>query len=427
MMFLPAYSSTTTLLIVGGAGFLGFATLRMGLGRLIGRATTTYYNSPHSLTLHCKDGSRTTLIDLCKSVIPPCNLNPFLFNGHLQTMWTALKSQDVPIYYKRHVFEAKTPSVPGSFAVDFVVPPYTETDDSLPPRTTYLNDAEFSALPSDDTKPMLVVLHGLSGGSHELYLRRVLALLTDHRSGPNSGFEACVVNSRGCAKSKLTSPMLYNARATWDVRQHVQWLRQRFPNRPLYGIGFSLGASMITNYVSEEGSECQLQAALALSCPFDLHAGSLALQRTWLGLNVYSAAMGKSLRALFEQHEEQMTQNSRIDRDLLRRSKYLHEWDRNVQGPTWGYPTEGAYYRDASSVDALQSIRIPFLAIHADDDPVAVGEALPRLEIQQTPYGVLCITSLGGHLSWFEFGGGRWYAKAVSPFLFTVVDLYSRK
>jgi predicted alpha/beta-fold hydrolase len=44
---------------------------------------------------------------------------------------------------------------------------------------------------------------------------------------------------------------------------------------------------------------------------------------------------------------------------------------RYVQGPTWGYPTEGAYYRDASSVDSLLAIRIPFLALHAEDDPVS--------------------------------------------------------
>lgn len=38
--------------------------------------------------------------------------------------------------------------------------------------------------------------------------------------------------------------------------------------------------------------------------------------------------------------------------------------------PTWGYPTEEAYYRDASSCDSLLNIRIPFLALQAKDDPV---------------------------------------------------------
>jgi predicted alpha/beta-fold hydrolase len=44
---------------------------------------------------------------------------------------------------------------------------------------------------------------------------------------------------------------------------------------------------------------------------------------------------------------------------------------RVVQAPTWGYPTQGAYYRDAASVDAVLAIRIPFLAINAEDDPVS--------------------------------------------------------
>ena len=88
---------------------------------------------------------------------------------------------------------------------------------------------------------MLVVLHGLSGGSHEIYLRHIIAPLGA------KGWEACVVNFRGCAKSKVTSSILYNARATWDFRQTVQWLQKTFPQRPLFGIGFSLGANVLTN------------------------------------------------------------------------------------------------------------------------------------------------------------------------------------
>lgn len=44
---------------------------------------------------------------------------------------------------------------------------------------------------------------------------------------------------------------------------------------------------------------------------------------------------------------------------------------------------------------------------------IAVLEALPLQEFAQNPYAVLCTTSLGGHLSWFENGGGRWFAKPV--------------
>ena len=215
----------------------------MGFGRLIGHAKTNLYHAQQGLMLRTKDGRSISFSELCKAVTPPCRLNPFIFNGHLQTMWTVVKSQDIPIYYKRKIFENEDPTYTGSFAVDFVVRPYEGEDSSLPPRTTYFTEHEFANIASSDSKPMLVTLHGLSGGSHEVYLRHMLAPLVSDVGG----WEACVVNSRGCAKSKITSSVLYNARATWDIRQTVNWLRKQFPNRPLFGIGFSLGANILTN------------------------------------------------------------------------------------------------------------------------------------------------------------------------------------
>jgi predicted alpha/beta-fold hydrolase len=219
----------------------------------LGHAKTTFTHSPTPLPLNKKDGTSTDLVSICCEATPPCRLNPLLFNGHLQTMWTAIKNDGPPIHYKRRIFENEDPNFKGSFAVDFVVPPFSETDESLPPRTVHLTEEEFENIGSLDTRPMLVNLHGLSGGSFENYLRQVLAPLITPAG--EREWAACVVNSRGCAMHKLTSNVLYNARATWDCRQTVKWLRKTFPNRPLYGIGYSLGANILTN-VSSSWSMC---------------------------------------------------------------------------------------------------------------------------------------------------------------------------
>lgn len=213
----------------------------MDIWRLLGHAEKSFYHSPNPVELISKDGERTNLLELCRDATPACRLNPFLFNGHLQTFWTATKSHDIPIYYKRKIFEAENPAFVGTFAVDFVVSPYQGNDVALPPRTTFYSDTEVSEIGSIDSKPMLVALHGLSGGSHEMYLRAAIHPIVEE------GWEALVINSRGCAKSTLTSGVLYNARSTWDIRQVVKWLRKRFPNRPLFGIGFSLGANILVN------------------------------------------------------------------------------------------------------------------------------------------------------------------------------------
>ncbi|KAK2628467.1 hypothetical protein QTJ16_001570 [Diplocarpon rosae] len=381
----------------------------------LGRATTYFTHSVNPLSLTRKDGTSTDLLSVCEESTPPCHLNPLLFNGHLQTMWTIRKNDSPPICYKRKLFEAEDPAYAGSFAVDFAVSTLSEKDATLPIRTTYFSDEAFKEIGSLDSRPMLVMLHGLSGGSMEEYLLHVVGPLVAAKD--DKRWEACVVNSRGCAMHKITSSILFNARATWDLRQTVKWLRKTFPNRPLFGAGFSLGANILTNYIGEEGAACQLKSAVIFSNPWNLDAGSVALQRTWLGREVYSRAMGGNLKKLIELHHDELAKNSALDFDKIRKVTYLHEFDREVQGPTWGYPTAGAYYRDASSTDALFAIRIPLFAINAKDDPIAADEAMPYEEVKQTPYAILCTTSLGGHLSWFEVGGSRWHARPAVNFL----------
>lgn len=99
-----------------------------------------------------------------------------------------------------------------------------------------------------------------------------------------------------------------------------------------------------------------------------------------------------------------LKRNARIDPERVRKTRYIHEWDRSVdvngmdlntmiadqssevQCACWGYPTEGAYYRDASSTEPLLGIKIPFFAIHAEDDPVSLV----------TIYMNICLNKAGG-------------------------------
>ncbi|KAK3902604.1 Alpha/Beta hydrolase protein [Staphylotrichum tortipilum] len=381
-----------------------------------GRAHIAFTHSPSPLTLQRRDGTSTDLLKVAEASTPPCQLNPLLFNGHLQTMWTAVKEHGPPIHYRRRVFDADHPTYHGTFTVDFAVDPHHDTDASLPPRTAHFSEEAFAGIGSDDSRPMLLVLHGLSGGSHEIYLRHAIAPLV--MDGGN--WDVCVVNARGCAQSKVTSGVLFNARATWDFRQVVKWARQTFPNRPLFGLGFSLGANILTNYVGEEGEGCLLKGAVAVGNPFDLEVSNKALQRTLLGKQVYSRVMGTNMKKLINTHKDAVSKYTNLDYDRIQKVTFLHEFDREVQTVTWGYPTENAYYRDASSSDAVLGIRIPFLAISALDDPIAVYDAIPFQEFTQNPYTVLLTTSLGGHLSWFEVGGGRWHPRPICNFLNTM-------
>ena len=64
----------------------------------------------------------------------------------------------------------------------------------------------------------------------------------------------------------LTSPQFYGLSHTDDLRQAIYYIAQRHPNAPLLGIGFSLGANILTRYIAEEGESCRLVSACVLAC-----------------------------------------------------------------------------------------------------------------------------------------------------------------
>lgn len=239
-----------------------------------------------------------------------------------------MKDDGPPVHYKRHLFESTHSVYPGQFAVDFVVSKEesakSKVDETLPERTTFYTKEEFEGIGSDDDKPMLVCLHGLSGGSYEVYLRQVVAPITE------AGWESCVVNGRGCALSKITTSCLFNARVTWDLRQTIKYLRKTFPNRPLYGVGFSLGANILTNYVGEEGANCELKAVVGCSNPWNLDVCSTLLKKTWVGLEVYSRAMGMNMMKLYGKHKHMILQDDKIDEEKVKTCRHLFEFDRFV-------------------------------------------------------------------------------------------------
>ena len=64
----------------------------------------------------------------------------------------------------------------------------------------------------------------------------------------------------------MTSGQLYSAGHTDDLRQALMYVAQRYPNAPLLGLGFSLGANVIVRYLAEEGERSRLRAGCALGC-----------------------------------------------------------------------------------------------------------------------------------------------------------------
>ncbi|CCC69098.1 hypothetical protein NCAS_0C01080 [Naumovozyma castellii] len=351
-----------------------------------------------------------------------------LIHGNLQTAYTALNFDGIHhVNFHRHMLHY---SDGGIGALDISVSPEVfqeELDLTYIPETqqqfpepldqfySYIRPDHHS-LSSMDEKPMMIILHGVTGGSWASYGRPLILELMNKR-----GFECCVLNNRGCNYSKITTPQLYNGGWTNDVRHMVKELRKMYPKRKFYMVGFSLGATIMVNYLGEEGDNSDIECGIALGNPWDMVHSTFFVNNTFIGSKVYAPTVAKNLANIAKDHLNILTQNESL-KEIYETKLYkfanFEEFDDQLTAPMFGYNTANEYYRDAGSVNRIMGVRTPILALNSMDDPVIGADALPVKEIALNPYILLLETSIGGHVAWFLDGyGNRWYTEPIGRFL----------
>ena len=353
----------------------------LSLFKFSARSFVHTISSEKTVELPAKDGKYISLSDLVHKDIPEARDNAWywnswmLGNGNLQTFYTQLEvDKENQIYYGRRIIVWQDDG--SSVSVDYVLPlPKSkvewaqalkycpiENPPPSPPRTRYLTEDEIEKLygPSDtEQKPLVIALHGLTGGSYESYVRHSIGELISK----DYDFDCLVLNSRGCARTKITTPELFCALMTEDIRRLVKLIKKTQPNRRLYLMGFSLGASVLANYLGQERENVQVDAAVCLANPWDLNDGSIALHETFLGAQLYSPKMAQNLLRLIKNHRHMLTGHPVFDEGQKETILAIKDFDNAYTAPFFGFDTADDYYRHASSVNRLTKVRTPLLIL----------------------------------------------------------------
>lgn len=399
------------------------------------RATVKLHSAPRDKSARVSDSltfydvlHQQKLIDTTKKLW----LHPALFNGSLQTMYYAMHNSktEFAVYYGREIFAYADG---GVCSLDWVIPPEPENfkqlyEQTLPansprlhPRTRFLTEEEHAAKQSDPTTdPLCVVFHGLAGGSHEPLIRNLgqyLKRSTDHN------WDVVVVNSRGCCRTKITSGKLFNALSTDDLREVLEELHKRYPNRKIYTVGFSFGAVLLANYLGEAGEQAKelVTAAAMIGCPWDMSESARHLDSSWTGrylfnpnLTAFLNKLVRSNRAELKAHEPELFSDERMRSAL--QAKKTYQWDNIFTCKTAGYELLWAYYDAGLPYKRIYNIAVPALMVNSTDDP-AVAANLPRDEVRANGNVALVETDLGGHLGWVKPSGEFWCVEVADDFI----------
>lgn len=261
--------------------------------------------------------------------------------------------------------------------------------------------------------PLVVVLHGLEGNS-----RRAYALLT-YAALRRRGMAAAGLNFRSCGGEPNRHPRFYHSGETGDLAFVLDRLRERWPDRPMAAVGFSLGGNVLLKLLGEEGDAARrwLLAAAVVSVPFDLDAGGRQLESTLMG-RLYTRYFLRSLQAKAEGKADLLEEVVALE--SIRAARTLRAFDEAATAPLHGFEDAAHYYAESSSLGFLQAVRVPTLVVHSLDDPFLPREAVPRKALEANPWLVPLLTRRGGHVGFvrgWPWAPRFWAEEEVARFL----------
>lgn len=279
---------------------------------------------------------------------------------------------------------------------------------------------EWGEAPSPDS-PVCIILHGLEGNA-----RRPYTLLL-HRALRDRGIQPVGLNFRSCSGEPNRTARFYHSGETSDLGLVTEHVRAACPDRQLAAVGFSLGGNVLLKRLGElaDSGPSHFSAAAAISVPFDLSAGTRALESGWMGRNVYSRYFVRSLLAKAAAKED-ILRKAGLDFDDLLRARSLREFDEAATAPLHGFANAEDYYLRSSSKLFLTRIRVPTLLLQSLDDPFLPVEALPLEEIGMNSHLHPAFTRHGGHVGFVGAGGGHarfWAEHEAARFLAETMGL----
>lgn len=295
----------------------------------------------------------------------------WLKNPHLQTLWPVLlRRKPRPAYRRERWLLAD-----GDFVdLDFMTPAVTDTE----------------------KRPFVLLLHGLEGSSASAYARGMMSAIA------RRGWHGAVLHFRNCSGQPNQQAHSYCAGYTSDLDEVVNRIQQNYPTVAV--VAYSLGGSILLNWLAEQGASAPITAAAAVAVPFLLQEAAHRVNHGVSKLYQWhlTRAMRRNYRNKFQHRDD-----APYPLEQLNKLKTFTEFDDAITAPLHGYAGVEDYYQRASCRQGLHRIAAPTLIIHAQDDPLMYPQTVPG-EDELSSAVRFELSRYGGHVG---FVAGTWRAE----------------
>jgi predicted alpha/beta-fold hydrolase len=203
-------------------------------------------------------------------------------------------------------------------------------------------DISFPKHGYDKTKPIYLVLHGLNGGSNEAYVKDLTI-----RRNEQDGATVIVMITRGLMDLPIRSFNVFHGARWEDAHQAATTIRKALlPGQILAGVGYSMGAIILSNMVTRTGTDCALDVAVAISGGLDMRQmiDFSRAQRLWQPLILAKLRDDFAIGKWGERHRLTKSQM----RELMR-ATYVTDFDRTAV-IAYGFRDIIHYYSEMSAL-----------------------------------------------------------------------------
>lgn len=262
------------------------------------------------------------------------------------------------------------------------------------------------------SKPIVLLHHGLAGCSKSHYIQSMVGHLVQ-----KDAFRVVVMVARGCGGVPLTTPYGFTAAGYNDLRQVAEHLRAENPDVRMYGIGYSLGAGLLSNYLGRSGKDCVLNGAVVVSPCWD-----------YTQVTPYFDLWSKHFITASNQENYAINENvlkthKHVSYDAAIAATSQREFDEAAIVPVHGFQSADDYYVKSSALPFSHEVHCPTLSLSAEDDPVCSVEGAASI-VEAGTFGpglLVARTQRGGHVCWAEgaMGHDSWMDRIILEWIDT--------
>jgi len=299
----------------------------------------------------------------CKQFVPAFGLK----NKHIQTLFPALFRKQVEPTVHIEKFELKDK--------DFV-------------------ECYWSSKPTD-TKPIVVLFHGLTGSFQSSYIQGAMRALN------KSGFYVVLMHFRGCSGKENRLPRSYHSGETGDAKEFLGYLNKKYPNNQIFAVGYSLGGNMLLKLLAENGTDLNIKAAISVSAPLQLDISANRMNQGFSRLYQYRLMKDLKTTLLNKYKKHDMKNLIGLDEEKVKKLKSFWEFDEAYTAPIHGFKSAQDYYTKSSAKQYLKDIKTDTLLIQALDDPFMTPSILPQKE-ELSEKTNIALYKHGGHVGFIS-------------------------